>query len=68
MNRQAKIACPYCRKLNAITIGNDWEARNIVTCDPEAGGCDKFFLVKTEVELKFTTYIVAEVKNDFTRT
>ena len=50
--RLIPINCPYCGRLNNYTQEvNPYGGQRIVTCDMDAGGCDKRFVLEYEVSV-----------------
>ena len=38
------IDCPYCQATNKVAVEQKWSDLQIVLCDPDSGGCDKYFV------------------------
>lgn len=50
---ETKVKCPYCGYENNIEINPENRAQNqIVLCDYEGGGCDKYFVAFTEIAVQ----------------
>jgi hypothetical protein len=48
MNLQA--TCPYCSKqVGGMVKVTFARSRNIYLCDPDSGGCDKYFVVLSHI-------------------
>ena len=52
MNRRESVVCPYCGRTNYIEVVNDRGQMTPVQCDFMDGGCDKWFIARTEVIVK----------------
>lgn len=54
MNISAK--CPYCGRPNKLPIdANNFTGRDIVNCDSENGGCDRYFVAFWTVAVRTDT-------------
>ena len=40
------IDCPYCQATNKVAVEQKWSDLQIVLCDPDSGGCDKYFVAE----------------------
>lgn len=49
MNREITVTCPYCGTSNAMSLTSEYGETSVVTCDVMEGGCDRYFVVKTDV-------------------
>lgn len=52
MNVHKSVKCPYCGAANNIVITSDRGSRDIILCDPMYGGCDKYFVAKSTVNIE----------------
>jgi len=64
MDRDVDVKCPYCHTLHYVTMKSDHIERKVVICYPEEGGCDRYYVVKIEVQLTAQTFKVEEAFND----
>ena len=57
-----RVKCPYCGFENVIkakSVNNSYHP-NVVTCDSEEGGCDRFFGVKITLSVITSVYEMQE--------
>lgn len=52
-----KVKCPYCEVENDIYINQLlWRPKQIITCNDEAGGYGKDFVLEIEEEITLKTF------------
>jgi len=50
-SRPVEFRCPYCGIENIIRAAGLENGANLIICDPEEGGCDRYFFAKVSTKV-----------------
>ena len=61
METKIEVTCPYCGYKNTITRAiHAHNKRDIILCDIEEGGCDKYFVYRPMVKIHADVWKIEE--------
>jgi hypothetical protein len=52
-----EVKCPYCGQKSTI---KHVRKKEVEICDPDEGGCDKYFVYTTQKQFKWRTFKIEE--------
>ena len=56
------IDCPYCQATNKVAVEQKWSDLQIILCEPDSGGCDKYFVAEIRLNVTSKTFEMVEKK------